>query len=108
VNFIYRKWKKFKRYFKHIAIAVDQLFNTVLCGWPDETFSSRCYRLENAVYSGKGDLKDIRKSAFWSLLRMAVDRIFRIVGQKEHCKGAFEYEREHFDSPPSLRKSTEE
>ena len=27
-----------------ILIAIDQLLNTIFGGWPDETFSSRCWR----------------------------------------------------------------
>lgn len=30
-------------YGKRTLIAVDQLLNTLLGGWPDETLSSRCY-----------------------------------------------------------------
>ena len=29
---------------KAILIALDQLVNTLAGGWPDETFSSRCWR----------------------------------------------------------------
>lgn len=35
-----------KRYLLNNAIAVDQMFNTVLGGSPDETLSSRAYRTE--------------------------------------------------------------
>ena len=31
-------------YGKRTLIAVDQLLNTLLGGWPDETLSSRCWR----------------------------------------------------------------
>lgn len=31
-------------YFRRIFIAIDQLLNTFLGGWPDETFSARCWR----------------------------------------------------------------
>lgn len=30
------------RYLKNIGIGVDQLLNTILAGYPDETISSRC------------------------------------------------------------------
>ncbi|MFD0825862.1 hypothetical protein ACT8ZR_09305 [Neobacillus sp. M.A.Huq-85] len=30
-----------KRYFWNIAISIDQFFNTILGGYPDETMSSR-------------------------------------------------------------------
>jgi hypothetical protein len=33
-------------YWFRIAIALDQLLNTVLCGCPDETISSRCGKLQ--------------------------------------------------------------
>ena len=35
-------------YGKRTLIAVDQLINTLLGGWPDETLSSRCYRWARA------------------------------------------------------------
>ena len=31
-------------YGKKLLIAVDQLFNALSGGWPDETLSSRCWR----------------------------------------------------------------
>ena len=34
-------WKGLKRYFWNILIAIDQFFNTVFGGDPDETISSR-------------------------------------------------------------------
>lgn len=33
-------------YIKNILISLDQLANSVLCGLPDETLSSRAYRTE--------------------------------------------------------------
>jgi len=35
-----------KRYLLNNAIAIDQMFNTLLGGSPDETLSSRAYRTE--------------------------------------------------------------
>lgn len=32
-------------YGKNLLIAVDQLVNTLTGGWPDETLSSRAYRM---------------------------------------------------------------
>ena len=33
-----------RHYAMQVLIALDQLFNTLLGGWPDETLSSRCWR----------------------------------------------------------------
>ena len=32
------------RYIRRVLIALDQLFNSLCGGWPDETISSVCYR----------------------------------------------------------------
>ena len=31
-------------YMEGVLIALDQLFNALVGGWPDETLSSRCWR----------------------------------------------------------------
>ena len=36
-----------KRHIQHIGIALTQLLNTLLGGWPDESTSSRVYRLSH-------------------------------------------------------------
>ena len=74
-------------YGKCVAIAVDQLFNTLFNGWPDETLSSRAYRM---------DRDGVRH---WP--RKLIDDIF--FWQKEHCKGAYESERKGRQRPPELR-----
>ena len=58
-------------YFLYNLIALDQLFNTILNGYPDETLSSRAYRTEQ-----KGRL-------FGKLFRPFIDGIF--FWQKQHC-----------------------
>lgn len=65
-------------YGKRTLIAVDQLFNAILGGWPDETLSSRCYRW---------DRDGVRT---WP--RKFVDGLF--FWQKEHCKSSYESEKE--------------
>lgn len=35
-----------KTYLLHLGVALTQLLNTLLGGWPDESLSSRLYRLE--------------------------------------------------------------
>ena len=74
---------------KAILIAFDQLVNTIFNGWPDETFSSRCWRWS---ISGKRD---------WP--RKIVDGIF--FWDEDHCKESYESERVGRQLPPELRKS---
>ena len=74
-------------YGKCVAIAVDQLFNALCNGWPDETLSSRAHRM---------DRDGVRH---WP--RKLIDGIF--FWQKEHCKRAYESERKGRQLPPELR-----
>lgn len=78
-------------YGKRTLIAVDQLLNTLLGGWPDETLSSRCYR-----WARDG-------ARAWP--RRVVDGLF--FWQREHCKSSYESEREGRQSPPELRHAKE-
>ena len=73
---------------KAILIALDQLVNTIFNGWPDETFSSRCWRWSK---DGKRD---------WP--RRVVDGLFFL--EAEHCKSSYESERLGRQLPPELRK----
>lgn len=80
-------------YGKALLIAIDQLGNAILRGWPDETFSSRCWRWH---LSGK---------RHWP--RRMVDTIFfwdrdKSTG-KRHCEMSFESEREGRQLPPEAR-----
>lgn len=74
---------KAKEYIKNVLISVDQLVNTLLCGRPDETLSSRLYR-------------NSRKYWYARLGMKVVDFIARPCG-KEHCYNAYlsEVERKH-------------
>lgn len=73
-------------YFKNLGIAFDQMLNAFLFGWPDETLSSRAYRLALAG---------------WPLPAQVIDCVF--FWQKEHCKESFESERLGRQQPPELR-----
>ena len=75
-------------YGKRTLIAVDQLLNTLLGGWPDETLSSRCYRWA--------------RDGVRAWPRKLVDGLF--FWQREHCKSSYESEREGRQSPPELRR----
>lgn len=72
---------------KQILIGIDQFFNTLVCGWADETLSSRCWRWSA---SGKRD---------WP--RKCVDSLF--FWDKDHCRESFESERLRLQCPPELR-----
>ena len=74
-------------YAKAVLIAIDQLLNTLLCGWPDETLSSRCWRWDR---DGK-----------WQWPRRLVDALF--FWEKEHCRESYESEQLRMQMPPELR-----
>ena len=75
-------------YGQRTLIAIDQLLNTLLGGWPDETLSSRCYRWA--------------RDGVRAWPRKLVDGLF--FWQREHCKSSYESEREGRQSPPELRR----
>lgn len=74
-------------YLKKILIAVDQLANALLAGWPDETLSSRAWRWEQ---------DGVR---VWP--RRLIDRIF--FWEPKHCRESYVSEREGRQLPPELR-----
>lgn len=80
-------------YGKVVMIVLDQAINAVvLRGWPDETLSSRCWRLSR---SGRRQ---------WP--RRLIDCLFfwdRDKG-KGHCELSFESEREMRQLPPECRE----
>lgn len=57
---------------KQFLIALDQLINTLMGGYADESISARSYRLRN-----KG----------WSLQYKLINKLF--FWQKDHCKASF-------------------
>lgn len=58
---------------KQVAIAIDQLLNTLLGGWADETLSARMWRH--------------RGLAWWREARWLVDKLF--FRQPNHCYQSF-------------------
>ena len=72
-----------------IAVALDQLVNTVFGGYADETISSRSHR---AYVAGK------RK---W--MRNVINAMFFL--QKDHCKEAYESEMDRSQLPPEMREA---
>lgn len=75
-------------YARRVLIAVDQLVNACLGGWPDETLSSRAWRWE---------LSGVRS---WP--RRLIDALFFM--EKDHCRESYESEREGRQLPPELRQ----
>ena len=74
-------------YFRSVAIAVDQLLNALIGGWPDESLSSRAYRV-GLTYDKWVLASVINALFFW---------------QQNHCKSAYENEQERRHLPPELR-----
>ena len=71
-----------------IPIAIDQLINTICGGWADETISSVAWRKRQ---EGKG----------WAILRRVIDTLF--FWQTNHCRSAYESEKNRRQLPPELR-----
>lgn len=71
-----------------VAIAVDQLANALLGGWPDETLSARAYRQQG-------------KKRRWAVARAAIDGLF--FWQPNHCQQAYESEKVRSHLPASER-----
>lgn len=71
-----------------VFIAVDQLINTLFCGYADETLSSRAHR-HYLDGSRKWPRYLINMLFFW---------------QADHCKTAYESELERAHLPPSMQK----
>ena len=73
-----------------IAIAFDQLCNTFIGGWADETLSSRAWRLREA---GPG----------WAAARRVIDALF--FWQRGHCEAAYRSELERNHLPSEQRRA---
>lgn len=71
-----------------ILVAIDQLVNTLLWGYADETLSSRAYRHA-----------EIKKDRRWPMV--IINALF--FWQDEHCKRAYESEIERAQLPPGMR-----
>lgn len=77
--------ERLKRYFYHIAIALDQLFNAICGGFSDETLSSCLFRNRN-------------KNKFNYVMFTLVNFIF--FWQDNHCYQSYksEVDRKHLPS----------
>ena len=76
---------KFWEYVRNVAIAIDQLANTIVHGYPDETLSARCGRLgHRSPYK------------YWMVL---IDAIFHPFQGPNHCVNAHIKEGQRYQSP---------
>ena len=73
-------------WFLNMAIAIDQLANAVLRGDPDETLSSRAYRMH------------MKGQPYWGGLANVIDALFFWQRAPRHCERAYlsEVERHQF------------
>lgn len=87
-----------RTYFHNVGIAVDQLVNAGLGGYPDETMSSRTWRL-SLRYTLQG------KKRYWyaGALRRLIDLIFRPCGAN-HCQKAYEAELTRKHCPSTINE----
>ena len=79
-------------YWKNLLIAVDQLVNALIGGWPDETLSSRAYRM-----AADGNP--------WAMY--AIDGLANLFGDENHCETSFKSERLRLQAPPETRRERE-
>jgi len=78
-----------KRYILNNAIALDQQFNTLLGGSPDETLSSRAYRTEQ------------QQKIFGRLFRPVIDLVFFF--DPLHCYKSYLAEIDRLQLPDNMQ-----
>lgn len=83
--------KTIESYLRHNLIAIDQLVNALLGGYPDETISARLWRNKN-------------RHPFIDTLSLLTDLVFEfLTGETQHCKNAHEWELKNGDLPSSYK-----
>lgn len=82
-----------KTYLLFLLIAIDQFINALLRGMPDETLSSRAWRMH------------VKKQRYWGWTCGFIDWIaFNFFGQTDHCRKSFEEEFYGAQLPPGIRE----
>lgn len=76
-------------YLKNILVALTQLLNTVLGGYPDESTSSRAHRQR-------------RVKLRWDVTRRLINMVF--FWEQDHCRDAYLSEAAYRQMPPEFRK----
>lgn len=74
---------------KQVAIAIDQLVNTLLGGYADETLSAKAWRM-SVDHGGR-----------WTAVRKVIDRVFW--WDTNHCYESWRAEKLRQQSPPGER-----
>ena len=69
-------------------IALDQMLNTLIGGFADETFSARCWRR--------------RENKTWRFWQKLIDAIF--FWQSQHCLQAYQSEQKRRQLPPEYER----
>lgn len=90
-KFIRKTCRRLRHWLKQILVAVDQLANTILGGWADETLSSRLWRN--------------RHRPGWRHVRSALDFVAALLGDFDHCQASYESEARRLQCPPELRQT---
>jgi hypothetical protein len=74
-------------YLRNLGIALTQVLNAALGGYPDETTSARAHRLQHRLG--------------WRLARGAINGLFFL--ERDHCAAAHRAEMDRRQLPPALR-----
>ena len=75
-------------YLYNLSLLLDQAFNTILNGSPDETLSSRAYRMH------------VKGKIFGKIFKPLIDLLF--FWQPNHCKNAYLAEVLRYQLPPDF------
>lgn len=81
---------KFVEHLKQFGIAIDQLINTLLGGYADESLSARSFRVAEKGYWYAQAIEWCINLIFWPF-------------QKDHCHKAYNSEIENRQLPPEYR-----
>lgn len=77
-----------RHYLKQNLLAIDQLGNTLIGGYADETLSSRAYRMS------------LKNGWRWRICATLINALFF---DSSHCRDAYLSERDNLQLPPEFR-----
>ncbi|MBC7271844.1 MAG: hypothetical protein H5T76_24575 [Streptomyces sp.] len=77
-----------RQYLRNVLVALDQFGNALIGGSPDETISSVLGKAARGDYGRGARLAT-------APLKWAVDLVFRVLGEREHCAQAIEADEGH-------------
>ena len=73
----------------NVLIGIDQLLNTIIGGYPDETISAKAWRMETIYGSQR-----------WGRARKVIDWLFQ---DPKHCEEAYDWEVLRNQGPTAYR-----